>query len=1591
MGMDWSSFETDGEDPRRKFESFAGFLFERWCRREYGAHTAVAFVNGAGGDGGVEAYASLSDGRVVGLQAKWFRDGLGGNQVRQIQRSLETAIDVRPALVRYVVALPRNLTDLKRGKLEKLVAGERERWRRMVLGVQTKCPGVIVEPWDETTLQQLLGELGSDRLQAFWFRRSIVTLDALGLQFRKAKESWLKERYVPELHSDGQIAHSLGNRLGDGRSRAEVGSLLGSRRRALQNAKATVENLARCPGHRMEEAAATAVPELTEWLDDVDDAIKTIESGLAWPPPGAQRRGKALCAELLRGLQEDSDGGREDGLFLAEDTAKVLRRLLDTVLPQHEYFRSQTSRWALPILFVGDPGTGKTHALANAVERRLAAGQPAKIIKAADCDPDAGWGPTLARELELPGWTEKEILDGLEAAAVRAEVVRTAGRGGSPSQDGVPGPVCAFIAVDGLDENRLYRRWQRRLQELAAILADHPRIRLALSIRPRNFEAMGTTGLDRMEIEYVHGDGDVPPNRLFPLYCQHYNVVVAPNARLRWCMESPLAVRLFCEEFRGQQVGPMGRGDLTILRLVDRKVDRFEDDLRQRLGLDLPGSSQVGRAALLAIVKATVKSDRGAERWLPLAKAIRTVRGAQTTSGMLNDVQAARVLEIAAECGLLAITPRPGPSALAADELVVAVSNNVVMDFLLADAVFPDIQVALRRKRRPTLPAACRNRAAAVEFLVLQLCLKTRIRFYEAGLWRSELDDDFRRRLQLRALSVLPARRVSSYQKWVRSQLLGRMPHRWMALKELVLRVARVADHPLGPRLVHEVLKPLGVSERDLRWSSPNNLPPGRRTPWGGYSADAGWANVRLADDDPWWSTPLLLAWGSTTLDNSERDHIRRELARWGSRNLLELRCLIETTAESNDPQMLEDVACSVYGAATLGDDQAGLGDVATAMHACFLGKAPKHPTDNAVIRHCAWATIQRAIVMGGSLASTVLADARTPAVDVNRLLPLVPKAAQAQRADQSYGPLDWDLAHYVLGGSHGPFFERHYSHHSEPPVQRPALAAVPRGLLQAAQDGKLGRFSRLAGNRIAEALADIDASNRRHQAEQKAFLSRLMADGRRRTRGSDESPKKGDPAELPVFPGLTAGSGAHRRTVGAMTREAVALLAAHARATGLADLTPHQFALGATMAVVDRLGWNERQFRGRPNGGKPRERLGMDIAILRNSQRFSRGTHGEQSGVMQAIEKYTWIATHEIGGYLADRLPIARRDGAGKLRFPPYPYTEILRDVPNPASRLHAHVRRPRDDQEEWPEEPWLFMPQSLSPSVRLAPLSQPALAFAWVFRAPPPDPTRWIEPSAATLPDWTRGCEWLPLNALVVERDARTQGKTTFGLTCFLFEGHSGLLVRDARSGGLENVDGWAEKTAGIATGRLYSDPYEDVWAPWTSDTESVEEYWSFGADGRPVRQRLMPACASTIWLDAGHEADFRMPAELLRRELGVANLREGRFLRRDGEAVAWFHHHPGPAWTDQTNRALFARRDVLEAFVKSRGMHLMWAAAMLREPSASLLDRNTPDRPRPRRRCAWVAVLREGRLELAQCWDRHEGRRGGNQRKPEGGATP
>lgn len=195
--FDFSSIKSiDAGGPRNSFEELMCQIAQ--LEKIPGANI-FRRVEGAGGDGGLEAYWILENGEKIGYQAKYFLKS-GGIDWVQINGSVQEAFNCHPELTKYVIAVACDLTDVtgKRGtpgwehwaawsgkwtNTYKKPSGEPvefEIWTASEISnrlLQSKCAGIVKYFFDKTSLTPI------------WFRNkleeSLVTLD---------------ERFTPNYH-----------------------------------------------------------------------------------------------------------------------------------------------------------------------------------------------------------------------------------------------------------------------------------------------------------------------------------------------------------------------------------------------------------------------------------------------------------------------------------------------------------------------------------------------------------------------------------------------------------------------------------------------------------------------------------------------------------------------------------------------------------------------------------------------------------------------------------------------------------------------------------------------------------------------------------------------------------------------------------------------------------------------------------------------------------------------------------------------------------------------------------------------------------------------------------------------------------------------------------------------------------------------------------------------------------------------------------------------------------------------------------------------------------------------------------------------
>lgn len=209
--MDWTKFNNHGESSNHAFEVMCNILFKYWFKKEYKDNIShFAFINGSGGDGGVEAYGLLTSGDVIGVQSKWFPQKMEASQFTQIENSFYTAIKVRPKLKRYIVCVPRDFTSKRMVKNNQVAKDtEESKWINLCEKINKEYPDVVIELWDETSIQEKLCLPETQGCYKYWFECSDVFETEILTSYQRAINSWAKPKYIPDLYSMGYIHDKL--------------------------------------------------------------------------------------------------------------------------------------------------------------------------------------------------------------------------------------------------------------------------------------------------------------------------------------------------------------------------------------------------------------------------------------------------------------------------------------------------------------------------------------------------------------------------------------------------------------------------------------------------------------------------------------------------------------------------------------------------------------------------------------------------------------------------------------------------------------------------------------------------------------------------------------------------------------------------------------------------------------------------------------------------------------------------------------------------------------------------------------------------------------------------------------------------------------------------------------------------------------------------------------------------------------------------------------------------------------------------------------------------------------------------------------
>ena len=201
MTLKWSDVKPLEGSQHKGFEELCAQL----ARAE--SPDVAEFRRKGSPDAGVECYSILPDGCEWGWQAKYF-GVLKNSQWSQLDKSVRTALDMHPKLVRYHICVPLDRPDARTVRQQSAM----QRWDARV---KKWCEwaderGMCVEFiwWGSSELIERLSKNEHLGRRYFWFGEHGFDQSWFQALLDEAVRT-AGPRYTPEIHIDLPIAHDL--------------------------------------------------------------------------------------------------------------------------------------------------------------------------------------------------------------------------------------------------------------------------------------------------------------------------------------------------------------------------------------------------------------------------------------------------------------------------------------------------------------------------------------------------------------------------------------------------------------------------------------------------------------------------------------------------------------------------------------------------------------------------------------------------------------------------------------------------------------------------------------------------------------------------------------------------------------------------------------------------------------------------------------------------------------------------------------------------------------------------------------------------------------------------------------------------------------------------------------------------------------------------------------------------------------------------------------------------------------------------------------------------------------------------------------
>ncbi|MFA1546104.1 hypothetical protein [Actinomadura chokoriensis] len=553
-----SSFDTlrtwNGEQSR----AFEEFSFQLLKDKVPSGTRAIRTGNP---DGGVEWYATLSDGTEHGWQAKHVHgiDAL----LTAMANSVKRVAKERSNLRKLTFVISWNLATSKAGKGGAERKSQRQKYEDKINAWQRTIPGADKIEFDLVQESDLLDELAKPEHNGrrwFWWGDLVFGHDWLVTRYDQQAAA-ASEKYRPDLQVDVPIQEDL-LALGFDQS---VLTIFNRLLRDVISAIADVHIWA-----KDEDATAVALYQAIQDAATVLNATAgalTLQAGDSPAVLDPLLAEVEACRKAIYAAEEHERKVEAEWRKLPNDDPKKVNkpsertsgygvRGLASAMDELIYWlESSTGRSLLrrAYFLTGQAGSGKTHLLLDATRRALDAGRPAVFLAGAQFGQGNLWA-SIADQLGLEAVGADVLLRAMDAAG---EAASTTGSR-------------FVIFIDALNETTPPDFWRVHLPTLRAAIAPYPHVALVVSCRD-TYQDLVLEGAEGSHyIRRTHPGFAEREIEATQRYFAHYKLEAPKLPLLTPEFTLPLFLRLYCESLSQAETGPLPDGHQGRVAIFER-------------------------------------------------------------------------------------------------------------------------------------------------------------------------------------------------------------------------------------------------------------------------------------------------------------------------------------------------------------------------------------------------------------------------------------------------------------------------------------------------------------------------------------------------------------------------------------------------------------------------------------------------------------------------------------------------------------------------------------------------------------------------------------------------------------------------------------------------------------------------------------------------------------------------------------------------------------------------------------------------------------------------------------------------------------